>query len=250
MINIVLSGGGVRGFAHLGVIKRVQEMKIEIRHLSGTSSGAIVGAFIAAGFNPDECLRIFNEGKMLRKLRTTMQRGFFKMDGLQPFYLNYFPENSFESLKIKLTISATDIVNANTVYFSEGELIQPLLAASSVPVLFRPVEYKNHLLVDGGLLNNLPVEPLLADNLPIIGSHVNPIGVMDNFSGTLRVMERCFNLGVNTNVKERMRLCDLVIEPPALKNYSVHHYSKASEIFYEGYEYAKGLTKQIELIGN
>ncbi len=247
MINLVLSGGGVRGFAHLGVIKFLNETGIRIHHLSGTSSGAIVAAFIAGGYSPDECLRIFNEEKMLLRLRATMQPGFFKMDGLEPFFLHYFPTNSFESLEKKLTVSATDIVNAKTIYFSSGELIRPVLAASSIPVIFRPVEFKNHKLIDGGLLNNLPVEPLLEDKLPIIGIHVNPVATINEFPNTLRVMERCFNLTVYTNVKERMRLCDLVIEPPELKRYSVHQYSKAAEIFSIGYEYAQSVSKQIEL---
>lgn len=246
MINLVLSGGGVRGFAHLGVIKFLNETGIKINHLSGTSSGAIVAAFIAGGYKPDECLKIFNEEKMLRRLRATMQAGFFKMDGLESFYLHYFPTNSFESLEKKLTVSATDIVNAKTIYFSSGELIRPLLAATSIPVIFKPIQFKNLTLLDGGLLNNLPVEPLLEDKLPIIGVHVNPVAVVEELPNTLRVMERCFNLAVYTNVKERIRLCDLVIEPAELKKFSVHQYSKAEEIFLIGYEYARSIRKQIE----
>ncbi len=251
MINLVLSGGGVRGIAHLGVIKMLKEMGIKINHLSGTSSGAIVAAFIAGGYQPDECMNIFIKEKVLRRLRATMQAGFFKMDGLESFYLKYFPANSFESLEKKLTVSATDIVNAKTIYFSNGELIRPLLAASSIPVIFKPVVFRNYTLLDGGLLNNLPVEPLLEDKLAIIGVHVNPVAVVDELPNTFRVMERCFNLAVYANVKERMRLCDLVIEPADLKKYSVHQYSKAEEIFLIGYDYAKSIRKQIEnIVGN
>ena len=250
MINIVLSGGGVRGIAHLGIIKMLNEMGVKINHLSGTSSGAIAAAFIAGGYKPNECMNIFIKEKILRRLRATMQAGFFKMDGLESFYLNYFPTNSFESLEKKLTVSATDIVNAKTIYFSSGELIRPLLAASSIPVIFKPVVFRDHTMLDGGLLNNLPVEPLLEDKLPIIGVHVNPVSTVEQFPNTLRIMERCFNLAVYTNVKERMRLCDLVIEPPELKRYSVHQYSKAEEIFLIGYNYAKSISKRIELIMN
>ena len=116
-----------------------------------------------------------------------------------------------------------------------------MLASNSIPVIFKPIEYRNHILVDGGLLNNLPVEPLLNDKLPIIGVYVNPVAIAQKFSNTFRVMERCFNLAVYANVKERMQLCDLVIEPPELRKYSVHQFSKAEEIFSIGYDYAKSI---------
>lgn len=248
MIGLVLSGGGARGFAHMGVIKFLNEMGARVHHFSGTSSGAIVAAFIAAGYSPDECMRIFKEEKMLRKLRTTRRAGFFKMDGLTSFYIKYLPQNTFESLTTKLTISATNIINGTTVYFSEGELIMPLMAASSVPVVFRPVHYRNYIMLDGGLLNNLPVEPLLVDKLPIVGVHVNPVGEIAEFPNTLRVMERCFNLAVYTNVVARKQLCDVVIEPPELRKFSVNQYSKADEIFLIGYEYAKSRKKDLQYI--
>ena len=248
MINLVLSGGGIRGLAHLGVIKFLYEMGVEINHISGTSSGALIGAFMAGGYNPDEGLRIFVEEKMFRKVRVTMKPGLFKMDKMESFYLKYFPTNSFEALQKKLTVSATDIVHAQTIYFSEGELIIPLLAASSIPVIFKPVEYKNYKLLDGGLLNNLPVEPLLEDKLPIVGVHVNPVAEMREFANTIKVMERSFNLAVYTNVRERIRLCDLIIEPPELRKFSVYQFSKAEEIFKVGYDYAKSIANKIEML--
>lgn len=246
MINLVLSGGGVRGFAHLGVMKALDEMDVQVDRISGTSSGAVAAAFIAAGCTPDECKRIFIKEKIFRKLRGTLKPGLFKMDGLIPFLKKYFPENSFESLSKKLIVSATDIINGKSVYFTDGELIRPLLASCSIPVLFKPVEYRNHILLDGGLLNNLPVEPLLEFKLPIIGVHVNPVVVQTSFSNTFKVMERSFNLAIFTNVEERMRLCDLFIEPPELKKISVFQYSKAEEIFSIGYDYAKSIRKKVE----
>src|SRR5436190_11520451 len=128
MINLVLSGGGVRGFAHLGVMKALDEMGVQVDRMSGTSSGAVAAAFIAGGYTPDECKQIFIKEKIFRKLRGTFKPGLLKMDGLIPFLKMYFPENSFESLSKKLIVSATDIVTGKTTYFSEGELIRPLLA--------------------------------------------------------------------------------------------------------------------------
>ena len=240
----------MRGFAHWGVIKFLDEMGVQIDRLSGTSSGAVAAAFIARGYTPDECKHVFIKEKLFRKLRGTLRPGIFKMDGFTPFLQAHFQKDSFDSLSKKLTVSATDIVSGKTIYFTEGELIRPLMGACSIPVLFKPVEYRKYLLLDGGLLNNLPVEPLLEYKLPIIGVHVNPVAIDTNFSNTLKVMERSFNLAIYTNVEERKRHCDLVIEPPALNKFSVHQYSKAEEIFLIGYEYGKSIAKQIEMLMN
>ena len=101
-----------------------------------------------------------------------MQPGLFKMDGLIPFYFEYFPYNSFESLEIKLHISATDIIQGKTVYFSKGEIILPLIASTSVPVIFKPIQYKS---ADGLTIHGYLTLPKnkIAQNLPVI---VNPHG--------------------------------------------------------------------------
>jgi NTE family protein len=237
-INLALSGGGVRGFAHLGVIKALQESEITIHAISGTSSGAVTGAFIAAGYSPDETLKIMKEYRLLRLLKGSFSAGFFSMAKFEQIYISCFPHNSFKELNMELYISSTNICSGKTEYFNDGELIPALLASSSIPVLFKPINIKGQLYVDGGILNNLPVEPLLEKSLPIVGIHVNPVGEIETITSALKIMERSLNLAVYANIKERVKQCAFLIEPPALSAYSVYAYSKADEIFKIGYNYA------------
>jgi NTE family protein len=244
-ITLALSGGGVRGFAHLGVIKALQEADVEIKAISGTSSGAVTGAFIAAGYSPDETLQIMKEYKLFRLLKGVFSSGLFSMRRFQDIYLNCFPHNSFEELNFPLYISSTNIYSGKTEFFSSGQLIPPLLASTSLPVIFKPVEINGQLYLDGGILNNLPVEPLLDKGLPIIGVHVNPVDPVPSFSSTLKIMERSFNLAVYANIVDRINRCTFLFEPPGLCDFSVYSYSKADVIFRIGYEYAKEKTEKL-----
>lgn len=237
-INLVLSGGGVRGFAHLGVIKALLENDFEIAAISGTSSGAVTGAFIAAGYSPDETLKIMKEFRLLRLLRGAFSAGIFSMAKFEKIYLDCFPHNSFEELSMPLYISSTNIYTGKTEYFSKGKLIPALLASTSLPVLFKPVNIDDQLYLDGGILNNLPVEPLLNSRNPIVGVHVNPVNKADAISSTLKIMERSFNLAVYANIIERIKQCTFLFEPRELSAYSVYAYSKADEIFKIGYKHA------------
>ncbi|MEP7263588.1 MAG: patatin-like phospholipase family protein [Bacteroidota bacterium] len=237
-INLVLSGGGVRGFAHLGVIKALLESGFEIAAISGTSSGAVTGAFIAAGYSPDETLKILKEFRLLRLLKGAFSSGIFSMAKFEKIFLDCFPHNSFEELSMPLYISSTNIYKGKTEVFSKGKLIPALLASSSLPVLFKPIDINGQLYLDGGILNNLPVEPFLNSRIPIIGIHVNPVNEVASISSTLKIMERSFNLAVYANIIERIKKCTFLFEPAELGAYSVYAYSKADEIFKIGYKHA------------
>lgn len=245
MINLVLSGGGVRGFAHLGVIKALQEEGVIINAISGTSAGAVTGAFIAAGYSPDETLKIMKEYRLFRLLRGAFNTGIFSMRNFEKIFNDCFPENSFDKLSMKLYISSTNIYTGKTEFFSKGKLIPTLLASSSLPVIFRPIEIEGQLYLDGGILNNLPVEPFIGEKLPIVGVHVNPVSEVDTITSTLKIMERSFNLAVYANVIDRTKFCTFLFEPPMLGQYSVYAYSKANEVFKIGYDYARKEMKKL-----
>lgn len=245
--NLVLSGGGVRGFAHLGVIKALSKIGVQINAISGTSSGAVVGAFTAAGISPDETLDLFKHYNILNSIQNAFKSGILSMKQFEKIYKNFFPDDSFEALNFPLFISATDFINGKTTYFNSGELIPTLLASTSVPVLFKPVKIKGDLFLDGGILNNLPVEPFLANDFPIIGVHVNPVSHVE-INSAFKIMERSFHLAVYSNVIERMKKCSFLIEPPQLANYQIYSYSKADEIFQIGFDFAMAKRPQIEAV--
>ncbi|HRD51327.1 MAG TPA: patatin-like phospholipase family protein, partial [Flavobacteriales bacterium] len=175
-LPFVLSGGGARGFAHLGVLEACAEAGIAPSAISGTSAGALVGAFIAGGIAPAEVLalihaqvpEIFNRWRILRGDRLSQQR-------MRDFLEGHLPAKRFDQLGMPLFVSATDFTTGRQRIFSSGELIPALLAASAVPVIFPAVEIDGRPYVDGGLSNNLPVEPFNDRRAQVIAVYVNPL---------------------------------------------------------------------------
>jgi NTE family protein len=241
-IGLVLSGGGTRGIAHLGVLKALQEKGIEISGISGCSAGSIVGAMFSAGYSPDHIYEIVVSTNTLRAMRPAWNRsGLLRMQKVEEVYLKYIPHNSFEKLKIPLTVNATDIFAGETIYFSKGEILKPVMASCCIPGLFEPISYNDKTLVDGGVLNNMPIEPLLGQYDYIIGSHCNPYGIQQNSKSMSSIVQKSLFLAINNNSKSRIEQCNYLIEPPALKNFDPYDIRKSSEIFKAGYEFTKQL---------
>jgi NTE family protein len=128
-VGIVLSGGGIRGIAHLGVLKALINAGIKITHISGTSAGSIVGAFYASGIDPEEGLEIFMRTKLLRFIRPAGSLGLVSIEHTSALLNNFFPEDKIENLKIPLTIAATNFSEGQIVYFSKGPLIKAIQAS-------------------------------------------------------------------------------------------------------------------------
>ena len=249
-IGVALSGGGARGVAHLGVMKALDEKGIRISHISGTSAGAIVGALYAYGYTPDEIIKIILNTSLLRSLRPALAKtGLLRIDSLYKLIIKYIPEDNFDILKIPLTVAATEIRKGRTVYFSEGELIRPIMASSCVPVIFRPMDYKNGLYVDGGLLNNLPVEPIKDQCDFVLGIHTNPIDEDFNVNNVKTLIERSLLMAINGNTQKRKAMCDLVIEPPGLKKFAGSDWKKAREMYDLAYQYVISNFESFNLSG-
>jgi NTE family protein len=246
-IGIVLSGGGARGIAHLGILKALEEFGVVPTHLSGSSAGAIAGAFYAAGYSVTEIVAILKKGQIFSFSNFLIKRqGLFAMKGFHGLYHEYMPANSFESLNIPLYITATDILKGELVYFSSGNLAQSLTASSCIPIVFQPVKYKDSLYVDGGVLNNFPTEPLVGKCDIIIGSYVNSIKKEVEEVHMNNIIDRCYHLAMKSSVQSKIDSCSLFIEPPNMSQFSLFNLRKADEIFDYGYHYALTLERQIK----
>ncbi|WP_425342614.1 patatin-like phospholipase family protein [Lunatimonas salinarum] len=238
IFGITLSGGGVRGIAHLGVLQALNEHGISPDRLSGSSAGAIVAIMYAKGFSPKEILDIIIKTNYFRFLRPAISlRGLLKMESVYSLYKEYLKEDDFGSLQIPVTIAATDVHLAKTVFFSEGEIIRPLMASSCIPGMFDPILIEGHHYVDGGVLNNLPVEPLLGKCDRLMGVNCNHLPVQQNISHIKSLIERTVIMSMNYNVYSRVPKCDYFVEPKGLATYGVLEIKKAKEIFARGYEY-------------
>jgi NTE family protein len=246
-VGLALSGGGARGIAHLGVLKALDELGIKVSMISGVSSGAIAGVLYAAGFTPDQILLMIKELSVFKIVRPAFGKiGLLHLEEVEKLYIKYLGAGvTFEELNIPVIVSATEMNEGVTVYFSSGELIKPLLASSAVPILYHPIEYKDKLLNDGGLLNNLPIDPLQGNCDIKLAVHVNPINHQAHVTTLRGMIERTVLLAINNNVKLRMHLCDLLIEPQELKYFRLTNFRKADEIFDIGYKYTLQLEKSI-----
>jgi NTE family protein len=246
--GLVLSGGGARGFAHLGLIQALNEAGITPDVISGTSAGALVGVLYADGYTPKEILKFMNTGSRFDLMRPAMPReGLLQINGILKILKIYLRAKSFNELKIPLFVSATDLNNGKAVYFSEGELLDPVIASASIPVLFQPVKINEISYVDGGVLDNLPLKPLENKCRFLIGSFVNPVGRIEKISGLINIAERTFMLSMSKEITEKSKKFDLFVAPLELRNYKILDPEKASELFKVGYEATKEKLKNAKI---
>ena len=238
-IGLALSGGGVRGISHLGVLKALNEVGIFPNQISGSSAGAIVGVMYCQGYSPDDVLKIVIETNYFKLMRLAISwKGLFNLDSLAELLKTYLPVDEFSALKIPLHVAATDIGKGEVVFYNSGRLIEPILASSCIPGMFEPIEYDSRYLVDGGVLNNLPIEPLKEKSDLVIGVNCNHLPELGKVRNVKNLLERAVMMNLNFNVYTRKGACDYFIEAPGLGKYSVFDLKKAPELFQAGYEEA------------
>lgn len=246
--GLVLSGGGARGFAHLGVIQALNDAGIYPEIISGTSAGAIAGALYADGYKPKEIMKLMNSKNTFDYFSPTMPRGgLLKISGVIRILETSLRATSFETLKIPLYVAATDLNNGQAVYFSSGDLLNAIIASSSIPVLFKPIVIDNIQYVDGGVLDNLPVKPIEKKCRFIIGSFVNPSGYEEKITSLIQIAMRTFLLSMSKEVIEKSHKFNLLIAPPELRNFKILDSEKAGELFNVGYRATVEKLKGIDI---
>ncbi len=222
--------------AHAGVLKALDELNIPVCCISGTSSGAMVAVLYAAGIKPEAMIGIMNKSKLFKIGGLSFDmRGLLKTTPFKKMILDNLKIKNFEELNIPVTVCLTDFTNGLTLYYDKGPLLAPMTASCSIPLIFSPVHLEGNMMVDGGLLNNFPIEPIREKCDYIIGVHVNPLGPFKGvrFKGLL---ERCFQMAIMSATKTKAGMCDLYMEPEALSKYSVFDTKHVRDIFNIGYK--------------
>ena len=238
-LGIVLSGGGARGFAHIGVLKALNEAGIYPDIFSGVSAGSIVGAFYADGFSPDEILEIFSDHRFFNYMELIFpKRGLLKITGLLRVITQHLRAKTFEDLKIPLIINATELVEGKNVYFTTGTLIDKIVASASVPIFLNPAEIDGKIFVDGGIFCNMPAKIIRPKCETLIGVHVNPILSEGKIDSVSDVLERVYHLVIQANTIAEKKVCDIVIEPVKARNFGMFEISKSQQLFDIGYDAA------------
>ena len=238
--GLVLSGGAARGFAHVGVIKALHEAGIKPDIVSGVSAGSIVGAFYCDGFEPEEIFEIFENNKIFELVKVDFDnQGLLNINGLKDLLKKNLRTKRIEKLDKPLIITATNMEEGRTVFFAEGDLVDLVLASSSIPVLFSPTMINGVTFVDGGVTNNFPLEPLEGKCENLLGVHVNPIGHYDPEKGLAHLAVNAFHLSIASGIDLKKKKLDLFIEPEKLKDFTYYDIKRSKEMFDIGYQKAK-----------
>jgi NTE family protein len=174
ILGLALSGGGARGLAHIGVLAALEQAGVAVDRLAGTSMGAILGAAYSAGRTPAELRAVSAQlgkfGRLIGLADLGIPRsGLIKGTTVERFLRELFsPHRSFETLAIPLVVAAVDLRRAEEVGLDSGDLLRAVQASMAVPGIFPPVEWDGRLLVDGGILNNLPVDLARAQGAQVV----------------------------------------------------------------------------------
>lgn len=235
-LGLALSGGGAKGFAHLGVLQALNENGLYPEIISGTSAGAFAGVFYADGHSPKDIASFFKQKKFQEFAEFGIPHGgFFKSTRLSSFLKSHLRAKNFEDLKVPLRVVATDIEEGTFKVFTEGDIISAVVASCSVPLVFAPVEINGHYYVDGGLLKNFPVSTIRKDCRMIFGVNVSPIRPLSYKQSLKYVAERSFHYMSSSNTFQDRKLCDYLVESPNLASYSMFDLENVDDIYNAGY---------------
>ena len=248
-LGIIFSGGGVRGMAHIGLIKAMEEYGVSAQIVSGSSVGALVGALYANGNTVEEMLAFFKETPLFRyNFVTILKPGFLDTDRYFDIFRGYFPEDAFDALKRRLHVVATNLQSGDQRFFSEGKLIRPLLASAALPPVFSPVELDGELYADGGIMNNFPLEPVLNKTDFIIGSNVSKVGKLykNALKNSIQITGRVTSLMIYAINRQKLESCDLLLEYPTLEHIGVLDRKGIEKAYAIGYDYARKVLEGVE----
>ncbi len=180
-ISLVLSGGGARGIAHIGVINFLEKEGFVIKNIGGTSMGAIVGAIYAEGKlkEYEEFLRNLNTKEVIKLLDFSLSSpGLIDGNKIVKKLKSFLPTENIEYLDKNFFCIATDIQNGKEIVFKKGNLLQAVHASFAIPFVFTPVINNNNILVDGGVLNNIPVNHI-SNKYPVVAVCANSSQKLD-----------------------------------------------------------------------
>lgn len=218
-IGLALGSGGARGFAHIGVLKVLEENNIKIDYIAGSSIGAIVGCLYASGKSVkdlEELIESTDWKRLVSLLDPHLTTGLLHGEKIKHFFEEYIGDINFSDLKIPFACVATDYKNGNPVIFRKGKVSPATRASMSVPLAFKPFEYQGKLLVDGGMSVPVPVDTVREMGADVVLA-VNLDG--SYFSGDVKKLNfaeiayRSFNMYQYNLSEQLVRRADVVVTP-------------------------------------
>lgn len=243
-VGIALSGGGARGIAHIGVLQALEENGVSPDQVSGASAGAIVGALYSTGMAPREILKAFKSTPQYKIFRPTMGKGLMDLSKLKRALSRQIPIDDFSALRKRLHVAVVNLNTGMCEYIGEGPLLDWVVASASVPIIFKPRKLQGSVYADGGLINNLPIEPLEGECDLLIGVNVTPLRYTARLNGLRPLINRTVDLVMWNGVERRLARCDLEIEPEA-HEFGFFETGKSDQLFEIGYQAAQAKIPEL-----
>ncbi len=281
-VGLVLSGGGAKGFAHIGVLKVIDSLDIKIDYIAGTSMGAIIGSLYASGYSGKQLEALFNKtdfNELINdefpratkpfyerensykyavslpfenfeiNLPSALSRGQNVYNLLYQMMLHVNEVNDFDNLPIPFFCIATDIESGESLVMDEGSLAEAVTASGALPSLFQPVVIDDRILIDGGVTNNFPVELLREKGMDIIiGVDVqDALRDREHLKSADEILLQINNFRTIKAMKDKAPLTDVYIKPD-ITNFSVVSFSEGGDIIANGEEAARANIEDLKRI--
>ncbi len=246
--GLALSGGGAKGFAHLGTLLALQKFGLRPDILSGVSAGSIVATMYAAGLTPMEIVDCFSAYDGFKDFTaiTVPRSGFFKLDKFAKILSSWLPVSKLEDLEIPTIVCATDIEKGRSVGWCRGEIAPRVIASCSMPIIFTPVGIEGVKYVDGGVLRNLPAWAIRDKCRVLLGSNCSPLGADYKFRNSIYALAwRSYNLMSKSNTLQDSLLCDFVIRHKAIAHVNTFDMKNLHNIVLRGYEASCPLIEEM-----
>lgn len=282
-VGVVLSGGGAKGLAHIGVLKVLEEAGVQVDYIGGTSMGAIIGGLYAAGYSARQLDSIFREvdsdallqdyiprtsksffekrndevyalslpfNKFKIGVPTALSKGLYNYNLLSRLTNHVRHIRDFNDLPIPFVCIATDIETGEKIVLRKGILPQAILASGAFPSLYSPVEIDGRILIDGGVVDNYPLEEIKKMGADIIIGVDVQDGLKDrsNIGGATGVLLQITNFSMIGQMEAKKKATDIYIKPN-IQGYSVISFDQGGEIIKKGEEAAFSVYEELAKLG-
>lgn len=240
-IGIAFSGGGARGFSHIGVLKAFDSFGVKPSVLSGVSAGSIAATLYAAGLTPDDIMTCFREVTKLQDFTewSIPKEGFMRLKRFSRMLEKWLPVSRLEDLKIPTVVCATDIDNGKSVGWIRGEIVPRVIASCSIPIVFQPAKINGVHFVDGGVLRNLPAWAIRDYCSVLYGSNCSPLNRGYTYRDSLiDIAMRSYHLMSKSNMAQDIKMCDHVISPAPITEVGTFELSSLEKAASLGYDAA------------
>jgi len=251
-IGLALGGGAVRGFAHLGVLKVLEEAGVVPSYITGTSVGSLVGALYSAGLSADKITDIAREIGWKDLVKPTLPKlGLLKTDGIAELVDRLAQGSLIEELKIPFKAVAVDLSRGKVIAFDKGPLGKAVQASCSIPGIFEPVKEGESLLLDGGIINNLPadlVREMGAEYVIAVDLNADLAEEASSPKGIFEILITSFMRMMSATGTLGREEADCLITPD-LAGYNYHDMDQMEDLFIEGKKAAEKALPELRKAG-